>query len=105
MEVQETIVCESGRGPVELEIHRLAEARIANAVQVNCFMPPSGAGFFVVFPADQEAAAVEAAAALAGRDDLQEGANITGEVPGCLCAGTVPRPTVQFGTPKVSHAY
>lgn len=99
MEVQETIVRESKRGAVEIEIQRIARSGI---VQVNCFVPSPG--FFVVFPADQEAAAVEAAVTLAGRDDLTEGANITDQVPGCLCAGTVPSPTVQFGTPEVSHA-
>lgn len=101
MKVQETIVCESKRGAVEMEVQRIARSCI---VQVNCFMSYTGPGFFVVFPADQEEAAIDAAAALLDRDDLPEGANITDQVPGCLCAGTVHRPTVRFGTPKVSHA-
>ena len=33
-----------------------------------------------------------------------ENANITDTVPGCLAAGTMPRPSVQIGTPGVHHA-
>lgn len=104
MEVNETIIRESKRGPVELEVQRLAEAGIANVIQVNCLMPSHGPGFFVLYPAGQEEKAIAAALSLYEREDLPYGANITDQVPGCLCAGTVPLPTVQFGTPEVRHA-
>ena len=86
-------------GTIELLIDRSA-----GNLQINCVMPPSGPGFFVVFPEGHDTAqAVQAAVALAERDDLPESANITATVPGALAAGTVPRPRFQFGTPEVSR--
>ena len=94
-----TVIRHSKHGSIELQI----DSGGGN-VQVNCMMPPRGPGFFVVFPAGEEGKAMDAAMELAGRDSLPENANITDTVPGCLAAGTVPRPSFRVGTPEVNHA-
>jgi len=94
-----TVIRYSNHGAIELQIDRKG-----GSVQINCLMPPRGPGFFLVFPADEESKALDAAVEVASRDSLPEGANITDTVPGCLAAGTVPRPSVQIGTPGVHHA-
>ena len=93
-----TVIRHSKHGSIELQI----DSGGGN-VQVNCMMPPRGPGFFVVFPADEEGKALDAAVEVASRDSLPDGANITDTVPGCLAAGTVARPTFQLGTPGVRH--
>ena len=93
-----TVIRHSKHGSIELQI----DSGGGN-VQVNCMMPPRGPGFFVVFPAGEEGKAMDAAMEVAGRDSLPENANITDTVPGCLAAGTVPRPTFQLGTPGVRN--
>ena len=94
-----TVIRHSTNGSIELQIDRQG-----GSVQINCLMPPRGPGFFVVFPADEEGKALDAAVEVASRDSLPEGANITDTVPGCLAAGTVPRPSFRVGTPEVNHA-
>lgn len=94
-----TVIRHSKHGSIELQI----DCSGGN-VQVNCLMPPAGPGFFVVFPAGEEGKAMDAAMELAGREGLPENANITDTVPGCLAAGTVPRPSFRVGTPEVNHA-
>ena len=94
-----TIIRHSNHGAIELQIDRQG-----GSVQINCLMPPRGPGFFVVFPADEESKALDAAVEVASRDILPEGANITDTVPGCLAAGTVARPAFKFGAPEVSNA-
>lgn len=94
-----TVIRYSNHGAIELQIDRQG-----GSVQINCLMPPRGPGFFVVFPAGEEGKAMDAAMEVAGRDSLPENANITDTVPGCLAAGTVPRPSFQVGTPGVHHA-
>lgn len=94
-----TVIRYSNHGAIELQIDRQG-----GSVQINCLMPPRGPGFFVVFPADEESKAMDAAMEVAGRESLPENANITDTVPGCLAAGTMPRPSVQIGTPGVNHA-
>ena len=93
-----TVIRHSNHGAIELQIDRQG-----GSVQINCLMPPRGPGFFLVFPADEEGKALDAAVEVANRDSLPEGANITDTVPGCLAAGTVARPTFQLGTPGVRH--
>ena len=93
-----TIIRHSNHGAIELQIDRQG-----GSVQINCLMPPRGPGFFLVFPADEESKALDAAVEVASRDSLPEGANITDTVPGCLAAGTVARPTFQLGTPGVRN--
>ena len=93
-----TVIRHSKHGSIELQIDRQG-----GSVQINCLMPPRGPGFFMLFPADEESKALDAAVEVASRDRLAEGADITETVPGCLAAGTVARPTFQFGTPRVSH--
>lgn len=86
-------------GTIELLIDRSS-----GNLQINCVMPPSGPGFFVVFHEGYGTAkAVQAAVDLSERSDLPESANITATIPGALAAGTVPRPRFQFGTPEVSR--
>ena len=99
MPTPKTVTRHSKHGSIELQI----DSGGGN-VQVNCLMPPRGPGFFVVFPAGEEGKAMEAAMEVAGREGLPENANITDTVPGCLAAGTMPRPSVQIGTPEVNHA-
>ena len=94
-----TVIRHSKHGSIELQI----DSGGGN-VQVNCLMPPRGPGFFVVFHAGEEGKAMDAAMEVADRDSLPESANITDTVPGCLAAGTMPRPSVQIGTPEVNHA-
>ena len=94
-----TVTRHSKHGPIELQIDSSG-----GNVQVNCMMPPRGPGFFLVFPAGEEGMAMDAAMEVAGRDSLPESANITDTVPGCLAAGTVPRPSFRVGTPGVNHA-
>lgn len=94
-----TVIRYSNHGAIELQI----DCSGGN-VQVNCLMPPAGPGFFLVFPADEESKALDAAVEVASRDSLPEGANITDTVPGCLAAGTVARPAFKFGAPEVSNA-
>ena len=94
-----TVTRHSKHGSIELQIDSSG-----GIVQVNCLMPPAGPGFFVVFPAGEEGKAMDAAMEVAGREGLPENANITDTVPGCLAAGTMPRPSVQIGTPGVHHA-
>ena len=95
----QTITTSTEVGDVELQVQHSG-----GIVQVNCMMPPRGPGFFVVFPAGEEGKAMDAAMEVAGREGLPENANITDTVPGCLAAGTMPRPSVQIGTPGVHHA-
>lgn len=95
----QTITTSTEVGDVELQVQHSG-----GIVQVNCMMPPRGPGFFVVFPAGEEGKAIDAAMEVAGRDSLPENANITDTVPGCLAAGTVPRPSFRVGTPEVNHA-
>ena len=99
MPPQKTVIRYSNHGAIELQIDRQG-----GNVQINCLMPPRGPGFFVVFPAGEEGKALDAAVEVASRDSLPEGANITDTVPGCLAAGTVPRPSFRVGTPEVNHA-
>ena len=99
MPTPKTVTRHSKHGPIELQIDRQG-----GSVQINCLMPPRGPGFFVVFPAGEEGKAIDAAMEVAGRDSLPENANITDTVPGCLAAGTVPRPSFQVGAPEVNHA-
>ena len=99
MPTPKTVIRHSNHGAIELQIDRQG-----GNVQINCLMPPRGPGFFMLFPADEESKALDAAVEVASRDRLAEGADITETVPGCLAAGTVARPTFQFGTPRVSHA-
>ena len=94
-----TVIRYSNHGAIELQIDRQG-----GNVQINCLMPPRGPGFFLVFPADEEGKALDAAVEVASRDSLPEGANITDTVPGCLAAGTVARPAFKFGAPEVSNA-
>ena len=94
-----TVIRHSKHGSIELQI----DCSGGN-VQVNCLMPPRGPSFFVVFSAGEEGKAIDAAMEVAGREGLPENANITDTVPGCLAAGTMPRPSVQIGTPGVHHA-
>ena len=94
-----TVIRHSKNGSIELQI----DCSGGN-VQVNCLMPPAGPGFFVVFPSGEEGKAIDAAMEVACRDSLPENANITDTVPGCLAAGTVPRPSFRVGTPEVNHA-
>ena len=94
-----TVIRHSNHGAIELQIDRQG-----GSVQINCLMPPRGPGFFLVFPADEEGKALDVAVEVANRDSLPDGANITDTVPGCLAAGTMPRPSVQIGTPGVHHA-
>ena len=98
MPPHKTVIRYSNHGAIELQIDRQG-----GSVQINCLMPPRGPGFFMLFPADEESKALDAAVEVASRDRLAEGADITETVPGCLAAGTVARPTFQFGTPRVSH--
>ena len=98
MPPHKTVIRYSNHGAIELQIDRQG-----GNVQINCLMPPRGPGFFMLFPADEESKALDAAVEVASRDRLAEGADITETVPGCLAAGTVARPTFQFGTPRVSH--
>ena len=93
-----TVIRHSTHGAIELQIDRQGES-----VQINCLMPPRGPGFFMLFPADEESKALDAAVEVASRDRLAEGADITETVPGCLAAGTVARPTFQLGTPGVRN--
>lgn len=95
----QTITTSTEVGDVELQVQHSG-----GIVQVNCLMPPRGPGFFVVFSAGEEGKAIDAAMEVAGREGLPENANITDTVPGCLAAGTMPRPSVQIGTPGVHHA-
>ena len=95
----QTITTSTEVGDLELQVQHSG-----GVVQINCLMPPRGPGFFVVFPADEEGKALDAAVEVANRDSLPEGANITDTVPGCLAAGTVPRPSFRVGTPEVNHA-
>ena len=99
MPTPKTVIRHSKHGSIELQI----DCSGGN-VQVNCLMPPRGPGFFVVFSAGEEGKAIDAAMELAAREGLPENANITDTVPGCLAAGTMPRPSVQIGTPGVHHA-
>ena len=99
MPTPKTVIRHSKHGSIELQI----DSGGGN-VQVNCMMPPRGPGFFLVFPAGEEGKAIDAAMEVAGREGLPENANITDTVPGCLAAGTMPRPSVQIGTPGVHHA-
>ena len=94
-----TVIRHSNHGAIELQIDRQG-----GSVQINCLMPPRGPGFFLVLPAGEEGKAIDAAMEVAGREGLPESANITDTVPGCLAAGTVPRPSFRFGTPEVNHA-
>ena len=94
----QTITTSTEVGDLELQVQHSG-----GVVQINCLMPPRGPGFFLVFPADEEGKALDAAVEVANRDSLPEGANITETVRGCLAAGTVARPTFQLGTPGVSH--
>ena len=94
-----TVIRYSNHGAIELQIDRQG-----GSVQINCLMPPRGPGFFVVFPADEESKALDAAVEVADREGLPENANITDTVPGCLAAGTMPRPSFRVGTPEVNHA-
>ena len=98
MPPQKTVIRYSNHGAIELQIDRQG-----GNVQINCLMPPRGPGFFMLFPADEESKALDAAVEVASRNRLAEGADITETVPGCLAAGTVARPTFQLGTPGVSH--
>ena len=99
MPTPKTVIRYSNHGAIELQI----DCSGGN-VQVNCLMPPRGPGFFLVFPADEESKALDVAVEVANRDSLPDGANITDTVPGCLAAGTVPRPSFRVGTPEVNHA-
>ena len=99
MPPQKTVIRYSNHGAIELQIDRQG-----GNVQINCLMPPRGPGFFLVFPAGEEGKAMDAAMEVAGRDSLPESANIADTVPGCLAAGTVPRPSFRVGTPEVNHA-
>ena len=99
MPTPKTVIRHSKHGSIELQIDRQG-----GSVQINCLMPPRGPGFFLVFPADEESKALDAAVEVASRDSLPEGANITDTVPGCLAAGTVARPAFKFGAPEVSNA-
>ena len=94
----QTITTSTEVGDLELQVQHSG-----GVVQINCLMPPRGPGFLLVFPADEEGKALDAAVEVANRDSLPEGANITETVRGCLAAGTVARPTFQLGTPGVSH--
>ena len=99
MPTPKTVIRHSKHGSIDLQIDRQG-----GSVQINCLMPPRGPGFFVVFPADEESKALDAAVEVASRDSLPEGANITETVPGCMAAGTVARPSFRVGTPEVNHA-
>ena len=99
MPPQKTVIRYSNHGAIELQIDRQG-----GNVQINCLMQPRGPGFFLVFPAGEEGKAMDAAMEVAGRDSLPESANIADTVPGCLAAGTVPRPSFRVGTPEVNHA-
>lgn len=98
MKKQYSVQLETIHGAVELLIEESGEN-----VQVNCVMPPHGPGFFVVFPEGQTDKAIEAAVVLANTAALPERENITALVDGALVAGTVPRPSFQFGKPEVKH--
>lgn len=95
------IQIQTEQGPVQAEINESGAV-----VQLNVFMPPRGAGFFLAFPAGEAEAAKAAAADLLNGDPLEEGRNITADVPGALAAGTVMRPVFKahFGRPNVAHA-
>lgn len=99
MPTPKTVIRHSKHVSIELQIDSSG-----GNVQVNCMMPPRGPGFFLVFPAGEEGKAIDAAMEVAGRESLPENANITDTVPGCLAAGTVPRPSFRVGAPEVNHA-
>ncbi len=66
--------------------------------------PVTGAGLFVVFPKGQDDAAVQAVRDLVESGQIEPDQNLTDKVPGCLAAGSVAAPKVQFGIPHVSQA-
>lgn len=98
MKKQHSVQRETIHGAVELLVEESGEN-----VQVNCVMPPHGPGFFVVFSEGETEKAIEAAVVLVNTGALPASDNITALVDGALVAGTVPRPSFQFGKPEVKH--
>ena len=96
------IIIDTSKGPVCAEVSNLQ----GQFVQVNVYLPPVGAGFFLVFPKKKRAKALEAAKRLLEGEPLADDADISKLVPGAVVAGSVKRPTfkVQMGTPEVRHA-
>ena len=99
MTTNKTIQLATARGPVDLQLQKVQ----GNMLQVNALMPPVGPGFFLLFPKSKRNQALAAAKKLIEGEPLADNINITDQVPGAIVAGTVPRPTVQFGVPKVEH--
>ena len=57
-------------------------------VQLNALPAPGGVGCFVVFPAGEDDAAMDALKNLLSTTELEPGVNLTDTVPGCIVAGT-----------------
>lgn len=73
-------------------------------LRLHVFHTPGGAGLFLVFPLWEEQKAANAARQLIEAGTLKPNVVLTDKVPGCIAAGTVPAPKIQFGIPDVTHA-
>ena len=73
-------------------------------VRLHVFHTPGGAGLFVVFPEGHIEQAKDAVRKLIDAGPLEPNIALTDKVPGCIVAGTVAAPKIQFGIPHVAHA-
>lgn len=96
------VVIDTQKGKVCAELSTIQ----GQFVQVNVYLPPEGAGFFLVYQKKKRAKAMEAAKRLIEGEPLADDADISKLVPGAVVAGSVKRPTfkVRMGTPEVRHA-
>ena len=97
----ETVTLQSSRGEADVSIELIK----GGLLQFNVFLPPAGAGFFLVYPEDQRAQGLVAVQALLDGEPLPENAKLSERVPDAVVAGSVARPKLRahFGTPKAAH--